>query len=60
VVKPANSRKRQKGDSISSTKSSLTYATPREVSPIEPDAIAGAGGQVSGGLSENFTAGDIW
>ena len=60
MVKRASSRKRERTDSISSTKSSLTYATSPEVSPTGQDAIGGAGKQVGGRLPENFTLGDIW
>ena len=60
VVKRANSRKRERSDSISSTKSVLTYAPPPEVSPTEPDATGDAGKQAGGSLTENFAACDMW
>jgi len=43
VVKRANSRKRERSDSISSIKSNLTHVTPPKVSPTEPDASGNVG-----------------
>jgi len=60
AVKRANSRKRERSDSISSTKSVLTYATPPEVPLIESDAAGDARKQVGGSHPENFAAGDMW
>ena len=60
VVKRANSGKREGSDSISSTKSVLTYATPLEVSSTKLDATGDAGKQVGGSLPGNFVAGDMW
>ena len=54
------SRKRERSDSISCTKSILTYAKPPEVSPTEPDATRDAGNQAGGSLRENFAACDMW
>ena len=60
VAKRANSGKRGRSDSISSTKSVLTYATPPEVSSTKLDATGDAGKQVGGSLPGNFAAGDMW
>ncbi|PUU82903.1 hypothetical protein B9Z19DRAFT_1120009 [Tuber borchii] len=54
VVKRSNSKKRERSNSVSSTKSFLTYATPPEASPTEPDATGDAGKQAGGSLQENF------
>jgi len=59
-IKRANSRKSERSDSMSSTKSALIYTTPPEVSPIKPDAAGDTGNQVDGGLPKNFAAGDMW
>ena len=59
AVKRANSRKREKRDSISSTKPVLTYTTPPEVSHTEPDTTS-EGNQAAGSLPGNFAADDMW
>jgi len=48
VVKRANSRRRDRRDSISSMKPVLTYATPLEIPLTEPEATGDAGKQVGG------------
>ena len=59
-VKRANSRKSERSDSMSSTKSALIYTTPPEVSPIKPDATVDMGKQTGGSLPKNFPTGDMW
>ena len=59
-VKRASSRKSERSDSMSSTKSALIYTTPPEVSPIKPDATGDTGKQAGGSLPKNFPAGDMW
>ncbi|RPA90155.1 hypothetical protein L873DRAFT_1795647 [Choiromyces venosus 120613-1] len=60
AIKRANSRKRERSDSISSTKSILTYSTPPEVSPLESDATVGAEKHLGGSLPRNFAASGMW
>ena len=60
VFKHANSRKRERRNSISFAKSVLTSATLLDISLTEPDASGDAGKQVSMCLPENFAAGDMW
>jgi len=54
VVKCANSKKRERSNSIPSTKSVLAQAMLPEVSPTEPDATDDAGKQVGESLAENL------
>ncbi|CUS14992.1 unnamed protein product [Tuber aestivum] len=56
VVKRVNSRKRERSDSISSTKSVLTYATPPEAPPTEPDAASDVGKRAGGNPPGNIGA----
>ena len=56
MAKRDDSRKRERSDNISSTKSVLTYATPPEVSTTELDATSDVGKQASRSLPGNFTA----
>jgi len=58
-VRPANSRKRDRSDIISSAESNHAYDTQPEMSPTEPDSIGDAGKQVCAILSENFTTADM-
>jgi len=58
MFKRANSRKRERSNSISSTKSNPAYATPPKVS--HTDATGNAGKMVGGILPMNFAAGYMW
>ncbi|KAG0633533.1 hypothetical protein HOY80DRAFT_1104625 [Tuber brumale] len=61
VVKRADSRKSDRSNSISSTKSALTLTTPPEVSPIESNTTGDAEKKrVGRGLPRNSTAGSMW
>ncbi|CAZ83056.1 unnamed protein product [Tuber melanosporum] len=59
LVKRADSRKSDRSNSISSTKSVLTFATPPEVSPIEPDTTGDVEKRVGGSLPGNTAPGSM-